>query len=81
MRVRDTGHGIAPDSLPFIFDMFHKGDGDGSGLGVGLAVVKGLAEVHGGSVEARSPGVGSGSEFIVTLPVLAEQPTASAQTA
>jgi signal transduction histidine kinase len=81
MRVRDTGRGIAPDSLPLIFDMFHTGNDEDSGLGVGLAVVKGLAEVHGGSVEARSPGVGGGSEFIVTLPVLAEQPTASAQTA
>jgi len=81
MRVRDTGRGIAPDSLPHIFDMFHRGDDEHSGLGVGLAVVKGLAEVHGGSVEAHSQGVGQGSEFIVTLPVLVEQPTMSAQTA
>lgn len=68
MRVRDNGRGISPDSLPLIFEMFHKGGGDGSGLGVGLAVVKGLAELHGGSVEARSDGPGHGSEFVVTLP-------------
>ena len=80
MKVRDTGRGIAPDSLPFIFDMFHRSDDESSGLGVGLAVVKGLAEVHGGSVEAHSQGVGHGSEFIVTLPVVAEEPTV-AQTA
>jgi signal transduction histidine kinase len=54
--------------------MFHKGTGESSGLGVGLAVVKGLAEMHGGSVEARRSGPGYGSEFLVTLPVALEQP-------
>ena len=73
MRVRDNGRGIAPDRLPYIFDMFHKGDGPGAGLGIGLAVVKGLTELHGGSVEARSDGDGHGSEFVVRLPVVAGQ--------
>jgi len=72
VRVRDNGDGIASDRMPRIFDLFHKGDGHGAGLGVGLAVVKGLAEIHGGSVEAHSDGPGSGSEFVVTLPVGAE---------
>jgi signal transduction histidine kinase len=69
IRVRDTGLGIEAERLPHIFEMFQKGDGDGAGLGIGLAVVKGLTELHGGSVEARSAGVGRGSEFIVTLPL------------
>jgi signal transduction histidine kinase len=76
MRVRDNGCGISPDRLSVIFEMFHKGDGAGSGLGVGLAVVKGLAEMHGGSVEARSNGPGHGSEFVVKLPVALQQPAA-----
>ena len=70
MRIRDTGNGITADRLPYIFDMFHKGDGPAAGLGIGLAVVKGLTELHGGSVEARSSGVGQGSEFIVRLPLV-----------
>jgi signal transduction histidine kinase len=70
MRVRDTGRGIPADRLTVIFDLFHKGNGESSGLGVGLAVVKGLAEMHGGSVEARSEGLGRGSEFIVRFPAV-----------
>jgi len=73
MRVRDNGRGISPDRLSLIFDMFHTGRGEGSGLGVGLAVVKGLAEMHGGSVEARSDGPGFGSEFVVKLPAVLTQ--------
>ena len=68
IRVSDTGRGIPSDRLSTIFDMFQTGDGEGGGLGVGLAVVKGLTEVHGGTVRATSPGPGRGSEFIVTLP-------------
>ena len=68
IRVTDTGRGISSDRLSTIFDMFQTGDGDGGGLGIGLAVVKGLTEVHGGTVVATSPGPGRGSEFIVRLP-------------
>jgi signal transduction histidine kinase len=68
IRVTDTGRGISPDRLPTIFDMFQTGDGAGGGLGVGLAVVKGLTEVHGGTVRAMSPGPGRGCEFVVKLP-------------
>jgi len=76
IRVRDNGRGISQDHLSVIFDMFRKGNGEGTGLGVGLAVAKGLVEMHGGSVEARSEGPGNGSEFVVMLPVAAQQPVA-----
>jgi signal transduction histidine kinase len=71
LRVRDNGQGIAPELLPQVFDRFwqgHKDQGAG-GLGLGLALVKSLVELHGGSVAARSDGLGAGAEFIVYLPV------------
>jgi signal transduction histidine kinase len=76
MRVRDSGRGIAPESLPLVFDLFHKGDSEASGLGIGLAVVKGLAEMHGGVVEVRSAGIDQGSEFVVKLPAMSHLPMA-----
>lgn len=76
IRVRDTGRGIPPERLTQIFEMFQTGHGEGTGLGVGLAIVKGLAEMHGGSVHATSAGLGQGSEFIVTLPAAAQRPAA-----
>lgn len=76
MRIRDTGRGIPPNRLTDIFEMFQTGDGEGTGLGVGLAMVKALAEMHGGSVQARSDGPGRGSEFTVTLPMAAHRPAA-----
>lgn len=73
IRVRDNGLGIEADRLPYIFDMFMQVDTSlersGSGLGIGLTLVKNLVEMHGGSVEAHSAGVGRGSEFVVRLPV------------
>ena len=73
VAVRDAGIGIASDFLPHVFDMFSQADGplerSAGGLGIGLALVRGLTELHGGTVEARSDGRGSGSEFIVRLPV------------
>jgi PAS domain S-box-containing protein len=70
--VSDTGEGIPPAVLPFVFDRFRQGDSSStrahSGLGLGLALVKHLVELHGGSVAARSPGSGQGATFIVTLP-------------
>jgi PAS domain S-box-containing protein len=70
--VRDNGIGLAPETIGAVFDMFSqvapgKGHTDG-GLGIGLALVKGLVELHGGRVEARSDGLGKGSEFLVYLP-------------
>ncbi|MEX2598119.1 MAG: response regulator, partial [Dehalococcoidia bacterium] len=75
VSVRDNGVGIAPDMLAKIFGMFVQVDralkGSQSGLGVGLTLVKSLVEMHNGQVEARSAGLGQGSEFIVRLPLAA----------
>jgi PAS domain S-box-containing protein len=76
VRVRDTGIGISGEMLPRIFDLFtqvdpSKGHTQG-GLGIGLSLVKNLMELHGGSVQARSDGIGKGSEFIVRLPARQE---------
>jgi PAS domain S-box-containing protein len=74
--VSDTGKGIQPEFLPYVFDRFRQVDSSGSqrsgGLGLGLALVKHLTELHGGKVEAMSEGAGCGATFTVTLP-LAEQ--------
>ncbi|MCE9530554.1 MAG: response regulator [Planctomycetes bacterium] len=73
LRVKDTGIGIPSDLLPHIFDMFaqvdHSRDHAQGGLGIGLSLVRGLVELHGGTVDAHSNGAGSGSEFIVKLPI------------
>jgi PAS domain S-box-containing protein len=74
VSVKDNGAGIPPDKLKSIFDMFMQIDGTAErsqgGLGIGLTLVKRLAEMHGGSIEAKSAGEGQGSEFIVQLPIL-----------
>ena len=74
IRVRDTGIGIAAEQLPGIFKMFTQVDTSlersRGGLGIGLTLVKNLVEMHDGTVEASSPGVGKGTEFAVRLPVL-----------
>ena len=74
IRVRDDGIGIAPDLLPRIFDLFvqatRASDRAHGGLGIGLTLVHQLVKLHGGSVEARSDGLGHGSEFSVRLPIL-----------
>ena len=71
--VIDTGAGIAPEFLPYVFDRFRQADQRTSrqhgGLGLGLAIVRHLVELHGGSVRAESPGKGHGSTFTVLLPV------------
>ena len=73
ISVRDTGMGITPEMLPRVFELFrqierHAGHAQG-GLGIGLTLVKSLVEMHGGSVEASSAGIGQGSEFVVRLPL------------
>ena len=72
VRVRDTGEGLAPDMLSKVFGLFtqvsHPAERHQGGLGIGLSLVEGLVRLHGGTVEARSPGLGAGSEFIVRLP-------------
>jgi PAS domain S-box-containing protein len=73
IRVRDNGIGIAGDDLARVFDLFQQSDRaldrSQGGLGIGLTIVKKLAEMHGGRVEARSEGVGRGSEFVLRLPL------------
>ncbi len=73
ISVRDDGMGIHPEKLPEMFRLFSQGDRSlarsEGGLGIGLTVVEKLAELHGGSVEARSEGPGRGSEFVVRLPL------------
>jgi signal transduction histidine kinase len=84
LKVRDPGIGIAAEALPTIFQMFAQVEGttgrSEGGLGIGLSLVKGLVELHGGTITAQSDGPGRGSEFTVTLPCLSthqEQPDAT----
>src|SRR5262244_2096546 len=74
IRVRDEGIGIAPEHLPQVFQQFMQVDSSLSratgGLGIGLSIVRHLARLHGGTVEASSNGLGQGSEFVVRLPML-----------
>ena len=82
VSVRDTGIGIDADHLPHIFEMFSQAapalERSQGGLGIGLALVRGLVDLHGGTIAAHSNGPGMGSEFVVRLPVLnvgMERPT------
>jgi CheY-like chemotaxis protein len=78
VSVKDDGIGIASEMLPHIFDIFSQAkrvlDRSQGGLGIGLSLVRALTELHGGRITALSAGLGKGSEFIVRLPMLAEQP-------
>ncbi len=78
ISVADNGQGIAPDLLPFIFDRFRQGDTSydrhHAGLGLGLAIVRHLAEAHGGNVSAHSNGPDTGALFTVRLPLAAMRP-------
>lgn len=73
ITVKDTGIGIRADFLPRVFERFSQAEGGPSrahgGLGLGLAIVRHLVELHGGSVQADSPGEGRGATFTVSLPV------------
>ena len=73
IEVCDSGVGIASDFLPFVFDRFRQADGTSTrehmGMGLGLAIVRHVIELHGGSVQAHSAGVGQGSTFRVLLPL------------
>lgn len=74
IAVSDTGKGISPDFLPYVFERFRQADSSitrsHGGLGLGLAIVRHLVELHGGSVRANSPGEGKGSTFTVILPLI-----------
>ncbi|MEH2037723.1 hybrid sensor histidine kinase/response regulator [Nostoc sp.] len=75
ITVSDTGRGISRDFLPYVFDYFRQADGTTTrkfgGLGLGLAIVRHLVELHGGTVQADSPGEGQGAVFKVKLPPIA----------
>jgi len=75
ITVSDNGEGIPPDFLPFVFERFRQASSDTTrrfgGLGLGLAIVRHLIELHGGTVKAKSAGVGRGARFILSLPVRA----------
>ncbi|MGH9958749.1 MAG: hybrid sensor histidine kinase/response regulator, partial [Pyrinomonadaceae bacterium] len=82
-RVTDTGQGISPDFLPFVFDRFRQADSTSTrqhgGLGLGLAIARHLVEIHGGAIKAESPGAGKGSTFSVRLPVVGTITSAAGQ--
>ncbi len=73
LRVSDTGKGIRAEFLPYIFDRFHQGDSSttkaNQGLGLGLSIVRHLVELHGGTVQAESPGEGEGTTITLRLPL------------
>ena len=73
IRVSDTGQGISPEFLPFIFERFRQADGTTTrqhgGLGLGLSIVRHLMELHGGTIEAESAGEGHGATFTLRLPL------------
>ncbi len=75
IRVSDNGQGIAPDALRHVFEKFRQADQSTTrkygGLGLGLAIVRHIAELHGGSVHAQSPGPGQGTTFTARLPIMA----------
>jgi signal transduction histidine kinase len=83
IRIRDNGIGIPSELMPMIFNLFTQLDRTSgpsqSGLGIGLALVQRLVEMHGGSVAARSEGLGKGSEFLVRLPLFIREQVESGQ--
>ena len=80
VSVRDTGAGIPREMLPSVFELFTQidrhADRAQGGLGIGLTLVKSLVEMHGGTVQANSAGLGKGSEFVVRLPLVPDRHTA-----
>jgi len=78
LLVSDTGQGIQPDLLPYVFDRLRQGDSSSTrshgGLGLGLALVRHFVELHGGIVLAESPGEGRGATFVVKLPLTTARP-------
>ena len=74
IQVQDTGKGIQPEFLPYVFDRFRQAESSSTrqygGLGLGLSIVRHLSELHGGEVEANSPGEGQGATFNVKLPLM-----------
>ena len=82
LTLSDSGEGIRPEFLPHVFDRFRQGDASSrkrhGGLGLGLSIARYLVEMHGGSIEAESPGEGQGATFRVRLPLMEGSPSAAA---
>ena len=80
LSVHDTGVGISSEFIPHVFELFRQenaNDDHSPGLGIGLAIVSQIVKLHGGTVRAESPGLGQGSTFTVTLPLLLSNSTSS----
>jgi signal transduction histidine kinase len=75
IEVRDSGDGIDPAFLPYIFEPFRQQSGRHGGLGLGLAIARSLTELHGGTIAAESAGVGRGATFRVRLPLASDTAT------
>jgi CheY-like chemotaxis protein/two-component sensor histidine kinase len=84
VMITDTGIGMNPDLVPFVFERFRQGDSSTTrshgGLGLGLAIVKRLVELHAGEITASSPGLGKGSTFTITLPLASDSRGAAVAT-
>jgi two-component system CheB/CheR fusion protein len=85
LSVKDDGIGISPELLPRVFELFRQAERSlarsEGGLGIGLTIARNLVSMHGGSIEARSAGLGQGSEFVVRLPVCSSTQQADANPA
>jgi signal transduction histidine kinase/ActR/RegA family two-component response regulator len=85
LSVADSGIGIAPEFLPHVFERFRQADAgtarERGGLGLGLSIAKQLAEMHGGTIEAASTGIGHGATFTLTLPVMIVPPVSHDESA
>jgi PAS domain S-box-containing protein len=85
ITVSDSGIGISPQHLPYVFDLYMQADSSlgrsSTGIGLGLALVKDLVALHGGSITVSSPGVGMGSTFVVRLPHHSHSPGSSTEEA
>jgi CheY-like chemotaxis protein len=83
IMVRDTGVGVDPAFLPYMFERFRQADSSTTrahgGLGLGLAIVRHLVDLHGGTVTASSEGIGTGARFVVTLPTRRAAPVRAAE--
>lgn len=69
LHVKDTGAGISPSEIPYVFEPFRRGSSEGTGFGIGLAVVRSVVDYHGGTVAISSDGPNQGTEIVITLPI------------